>query len=130
MKARLPALLSINGRDLDTAGFLALHGPFTAHITGNFVTFAAETMLGTFECCGQTIGAAGLLHGRDPGPASRRRAVSAQSVGAAYDPDTEFPAVGACRRLYLGFDPFVSGDGWQAILTGMTLVSAMAVQNA
>ena len=51
MKPRLPALLSINGRDLDTAGFLALHGSFTAHVTGNFVTFAAATVLGTFECC-------------------------------------------------------------------------------
>ena len=61
---------------------------------------------------------------------ARRRAVSAQFAGAAGDPDAEFPAIGACRRLYLGFGPFASGDGWQAILTGMTLVSAMAVQNA
>ena len=70
MKPRLPALLSINGRDLGTAGFLALHGPFTAHVTGNFVTFAAETVLVTFKYCGQANGAAGLFHGCDPGPGS------------------------------------------------------------
>ena len=34
-----------------------------------------------------------------------------------------------CRNpIHLG--PFQSGDGWPAILTGMTLVAAMAIQNA
>lgn len=32
--------------------------------------------------------------------------------------------------LALRFGPFKDGDGWEAILTGMVLVAAMAIQNA
>jgi uncharacterized membrane protein YoaK (UPF0700 family) len=42
----LPLLLSLNGGYVDAAGFLALQGLFTAHITGNFVTFRASLVLG------------------------------------------------------------------------------------
>ncbi|WP_164045026.1 DUF1275 family protein, partial [Serratia marcescens] len=45
--ARLPLLLSFNGGYVDTAGFLALQGLFTAHVTGNFVTLGASLALGT-----------------------------------------------------------------------------------
>jgi uncharacterized membrane protein YoaK (UPF0700 family) len=37
----LPTVLSFNGGYLDTLGFLALSGLFTAHVTGNFVTLGA-----------------------------------------------------------------------------------------
>src|ERR1700749_3947074 len=43
----LGALLSFNGGYVDTAGFLTLHGLFTAHVTGNFVTFGASLVNGT-----------------------------------------------------------------------------------
>src|ERR1700749_2682239 len=43
----LSALLSFNGGYVDTAGFLALQGLFTAHVTGNFVTLGASLVLGT-----------------------------------------------------------------------------------
>jgi uncharacterized membrane protein YoaK (UPF0700 family) len=33
-------------------------------------------------------------------------------------------------HLAISLGPFVNGDTWAAILTGMTLVSAMAIQNA
>jgi len=32
--------------------------------------------------------------------------------------------------LAIGFGPFDSGDGWAALLTGVALVAAMAIQNA
>src|SRR5271170_3415895 len=47
MKPSLSALLSFNGGYVDTAGFLALQGLFTAHVTGNFVTLGAALVLGT-----------------------------------------------------------------------------------
>ena len=40
-------LLSFNAGFVDTAGFLALQGLFTAHVTGNFVTLGASLVLGT-----------------------------------------------------------------------------------
>ena len=35
IKPSLPVLLSVNGGYVDTAGFLALQGLFTSHVTGN-----------------------------------------------------------------------------------------------
>src|SRR5271163_1585047 len=43
----LPLVLSFNAGFVDTAGFLALQGLFTAHVTGNFVTLGASLVLGT-----------------------------------------------------------------------------------
>ena len=43
----LPLLLSFVAGYVDTAGFLSLQGLFTAHVTGNFVTFGASLALGT-----------------------------------------------------------------------------------
>jgi uncharacterized membrane protein YoaK (UPF0700 family) len=37
MKIATPDLLTLNGGYVDTAGYLALQGLFTAHVTGNFV---------------------------------------------------------------------------------------------
>jgi uncharacterized membrane protein YoaK (UPF0700 family) len=37
----IPVLLSVTAGYVDTAGYLALQGLFTAHVTGNFVTLAA-----------------------------------------------------------------------------------------
>src|ERR1700742_1126982 len=45
--AAVPLLLSLNAGFVDTAGFLALQGLFTAHVTGNFVTLGAALVLGT-----------------------------------------------------------------------------------
>src|SRR6201986_3247855 len=43
----LGALLTFNGGYVDTAGFLALQGLFTAHVTGNFVTLGASLASGS-----------------------------------------------------------------------------------
>ena len=47
MRPSVPTLWSFNGGYVDTAGFLALHGLFTSHVTGNFVTFGAAIAQGT-----------------------------------------------------------------------------------
>src|SRR4051795_11744998 len=43
----VPFVLSLTAGYVDTAGFLALQGLFTAHVTGNFVTLGASLALGT-----------------------------------------------------------------------------------
>ena len=45
MKPTLPVLLSVNGGYVDAAGYLALHGLFTTHVTGNFVTLDGQRYL-------------------------------------------------------------------------------------
>ena len=47
MKVSILDLLTFNGGYVDTAGFLALQGLFTAHVTGNFVTIGASLVQGT-----------------------------------------------------------------------------------
>src|SRR5580704_9680868 len=47
MHVTVPRVLSVNAGFMDTAGFLALRGLFTAHVTGNFVTLGAAVALGT-----------------------------------------------------------------------------------
>src|SRR6201994_3766930 len=47
LRSFVPLLLSLNAGYVDTAGFLALQGLFTAHVTGNFVTLGASLVLGT-----------------------------------------------------------------------------------
>lgn len=45
-RSRLAMLLSFNAGYVDTMGFLALAGLFTAHVTGNFVTLGAALAFG------------------------------------------------------------------------------------
>ncbi|HTC38736.1 MAG TPA: DUF1275 family protein, partial [Steroidobacteraceae bacterium] len=130
MKPSLPVLLSVNGGYVDAAGFLALHGLFTTHVTGNFVTLGAALVLGTSGALAKLLAlpmfclvvmairllsVALLAKGL---PALRTILgvkVVLLSLGAA---------------LAIAFGPFDSGDGWAALSTGMVLVAAMAIQNA
>jgi uncharacterized membrane protein YoaK (UPF0700 family) len=130
MRVTLPVVLSLNGGYVDTAGFLALQGLFTAHVTGNFVTLGAALVLGTSGVLAKLLAlpifcivvmAVRLLGARLGLEASARlRIFLALEVALL--------ALGAI--LALAFGPFSNGDSWQAALTGMVLVSAMAIQNA
>jgi uncharacterized membrane protein YoaK (UPF0700 family) len=130
MKPSLPVLLSVNGGYVDAAGYLALHGLFTTHVTGNFVTLGATLVLGTSGALAKVLAlpmfclvvlAIRLLSVALVAkelPALRTilgLKVALLSLGAA---------------LAIGYGPFDSGDGWAALLTGMALVAAMAIQNA
>lgn len=127
---RLPLLLSLNGGYVDTLGFIALHGLFSAHVTGNFVTIGyalgngasgAWTKLAALPvfCLGVFLA---RLYGqarRDAGKPAFMRLLTVKTL---------LLCVAAALAVALG--PFPMGDSWGLFATGMTLVLAMSIQNA
>jgi uncharacterized membrane protein YoaK (UPF0700 family) len=127
----LPLLLSLNAGFVDTAGFLALQGLFTAHVTGNFVTLGASLVLGTSGAIAKLLAlpvfCAVVIAARLFGTW-----LSNRSVHLAFEillgVKVLLLIIGAVLAIHFG--PFHDGDSRQAILTGMVLVAAMAIQNA
>ncbi len=127
---RLPLLLSLNGGYVDTLGFIALHGLFSAHVTGNFVAIGyalgngasgAWTKLAALPvfCLGVFLA---RLYGqarRDAGKPAFMRLLTVKTL---------LLCVAAALAVTLG--PFPMGDSWGLFATGMTLVLAMSIQNA
>ena len=124
----LPLLLSLTAGYVDTAGFLALL--FTAHVTGNFVTLGASLAFGTSGAIAKLLAlptfCAVVIVVRllDTLLSKHWRAVFEALLGL------KVILLIAGAVLAIKFGPFQDGDKWQAILTGMVLVSAMAIQNA
>jgi len=130
MKPSVPLLLSFNAGYVDTAGFLALHGLFTAHVTGNFVTFGAALALGTSGALAKILAlpvfCIVVMLVRLLGRAVSRRGVRRFTTLLLVK--VLLLTLGAILAIQWG--PFSDGDGWQAVVTGMALVAAMAIQNA
>ena len=130
MKLSLPVLLSVNGGYVDSAGFLALQGLFSAHVTGNFVTLGAALVLGSTGVVAKLMAlplfcvVVALV--RVLGYVLTAHAVPPLRVLLSLK--LLLLLAGAVLAVRLG--PFPNGDVWPALVTGMTLVSAMAVQNA
>ncbi len=130
MKPGLPVLLSVNGGYVDTAGFLALQGLFSSHVTGNFVTLGAALVLGSSGVVAKLLAlpmfcavvfATRLASQLVPaGPNATLRLLLLIKLLLLI----------AAAWLAIRLGPFRSGDGVPAIVTGMTLVAAMAIQNA
>jgi uncharacterized membrane protein YoaK (UPF0700 family) len=125
----LPLVLSLTAGYVDTAGFLALQGLFTAHVTGNFVTLGASLALGTSGAVAKLLAlpvfcvvvvAMRLLVTL---LSSRYRQVFEAALGLK----VLLLIVGGALAIRYG--PFHDGDSWKAVLTGMVLVAAMAIQN-
>jgi uncharacterized membrane protein YoaK (UPF0700 family) len=123
-------LLSVNGGFVDSAGFLALQGLFSSHVTGNFVTLGASVVLGTTGVGAKLIAL----------PLFCMVIALVRMLGYALGPQVRSPMrvlmwlifalLLAAAVLAVRLGPFPNGDVWQALVTGMTLVAAMAVQNA
>jgi uncharacterized membrane protein YoaK (UPF0700 family) len=126
----LPLVLSFNAGFVDTAGFLALQGLFTAHVTGNFVTLGASLALGTSGAIAKLLAL----------PVFCVMVIAARWLGTLLSHHSTHPFVPllvlkvllltAGSAMAIRFGPFHDGDSWQAIVTGMVLVAAMAIQNA
>jgi uncharacterized membrane protein YoaK (UPF0700 family) len=126
----LPLLLTLTAGFVDTAGFLALQGLFTAHVTGNFVTLGAALVFGTSGVVAKLLAL----------PVFCMVVIATRLMSSAL-PRGKLPALEALlglkvlllaagAALAIHFGPFGNGDAWQAIVTGMVLVAAMAIQNA
>ncbi|HQS45366.1 MAG TPA: YoaK family protein [Xanthobacteraceae bacterium] len=126
----MPAILSLNGGYVDTAGFLALQGLFTAHVTGNFVTFGAAMVHGTSGAWAKLLAlpvfcvVVMLVRLLGYGLEARGLPQMRTLLGL------KFALLTAATIMAVTFGPFADSDAWRAMLTGMTLVSAMAIQNA
>jgi uncharacterized membrane protein YoaK (UPF0700 family) len=129
-KAGIPLLLSLNAGYVDTAGFLALSGLFSAHVTGNFVTLGASLALGT---AGATAKMLAL-------PVFCVIVIATRLLSTVLT-NRQQPALDTLivlqvlllvigAALAIQFGPFRDTDSWRAVLTGMVLVGAMAIQNA
>jgi uncharacterized membrane protein YoaK (UPF0700 family) len=129
MRPTVPTLLSFNGGYVDTVGFLALQGLFTAHVTGNFVTVGAALVFGT----------AGVVTKLLALPVFCVTIIATRLV--SFHLPSRWPIfetmltvklllliVAAVLAITMG--PFANGDGGPAMVLGMTLVTAMAIQNA
>lgn len=129
-KPTLPTLLSFNAGYVDTAGFLALHGLFTAHVTGNFVTLGASLVTGTTGAIAKLLAlpafclVVALVRLLRYALIRRKRPVLRTMLMLKL----LLLIAGAALAVYFG--PFANGDSISAILTGLTLVAAMAIQNA
>jgi uncharacterized membrane protein YoaK (UPF0700 family) len=126
----MPVLLSVTAGYVDTAGYLALQGLFTAHVTGNFVTLGASLVSGTTGAlakilalpafCIVIIGTRWVSYGLPARGLPILRTLLSLKVAL----------LAATAALAIRFGPFSNSDSGPALATGLTLVSAMAIQNA
>src|SRR5438046_1572736 len=130
MRISLPDVLSANAGYVDTAGFLALNGLFTSHVTGNFVTLGSSLVLGTSGALAKvlalpvfclTVFLSRLL-------GQRHKGAGHSALSTLLTLQFTLLVAGAALAIWLG--PFASADQLPAIVTGMTLVAAMALPNA
>lgn len=126
----LPAVLSLNGGYVDTAGFLALHGLFTAHVTGNFVTIGAALVFGTGDATAKLLAlpmfCAVVVVTRLIAKRLERRGVNVLRTMLS----VKVALLVAGAALAIAHGPFRGADGPSLISTGMLFVAAMAIQNA
>jgi uncharacterized membrane protein YoaK (UPF0700 family) len=124
------ALLAFTAGCVDTIGFIALFGLFTAHVTGNFVLIGAAIVDPNHGIIGKLLAlpvfifavAATRLFviGCERG---KKDAIRPLLIGQIL-----FLALFLAAGLAAA--PFTDGDAPLAILTGMLGVTAMAIQNA
>lgn len=130
MRWSLPVAQSLTAGYADTSGFLALKGLFTAHVTGNFVTLGSALVFGTSGALAKVLALpmfcvvvllSQLLTFRLKASGWRvfRGLLRLQVL-----------LLTLCAILAAWLGPFDDPDAWPGFVLGMTLVAAMAIQNA
>ena len=122
-------MLSFNGGYVDVAGFLALQGLFTGHVTGNLATLGASLVFGISGTLAKLLAlpvfCIVVILTRLAGNRLRGLGLPVLAVMLAL----QLALLIAGAVLAIGLGPFADGDSLAAIVTGMTLVAAMAIQN-
>lgn len=122
--------LAFNAGYVDTFGFLALQGLFTAHVTGNFVTIGAALAHGSTGVLTKLLAlpvfCAVVILSRLSGRAMARRGWADLAVLCW----SEILLLGLAAGLGVAFGPFADADAPAAMATGLVIVAAMAIQNA
>ncbi|MER9296751.1 DUF1275 family protein [Mesorhizobium sp. M0621] len=125
----LGMLLSFNGGYVDTMGFLALAGLFTAHVTGNFVTLGAALAFGTTGIIAKLLAlpvfCVVILLSRLL--SLRLKLKGRRAIVTLLGLKLVLLTIAAIAAVVHG--PVSNGDSPAAIAIGMTLVTAMAIQN-
>jgi|ERR1700754_1516118 len=125
----VPAVLGLTAGYVDTASFMALHGLFTAHVTGNFVTIGAAIVFGTAGVVTKLLALPTfcvallvfrLLHYR---LVERGWQVLKTFLGL------QVVLLGLAGALAIYHGSFSHEDDWATMTTGLLLVAGMAVQN-
>ncbi len=126
----MPVLLSVTAGYVDTAGYLALQGLFTAHVTGNFVTLGASLVYGTSGTLSKLLAlptfCVVIFVTRWVGYDLRARGLPRLRTMLTL----KVVLLATATVLAIGFGPFSNSDSGPALATGLTLVAAMAIQNA
>jgi uncharacterized membrane protein YoaK (UPF0700 family) len=126
----IPAVLSITGGYVDAAGFLALHGLFTSHVTGNFVTLGASLEQGASDTTAKILAlplfclavfATRLLRFQ-----FEKSGLPILGIWLTL----QFVLMSISAVLAVRYGPFPDADTFPAIAVGLILVVAMAIQNA
>lgn len=130
MNSKLSPILAFNAGYVDTLGFLALHGLFTAHVTGNFVTIGASFVTGASGIATKLLAlptfCMTVIFCRLLGRLLTKRDLLDLRLLVGLQVGLLCAAAGtAILQL-----PFVDADQSGAMLTGLLLVAAMAIQNA
>jgi uncharacterized membrane protein YoaK (UPF0700 family) len=130
MQLLVTRLLSANAGFIDSAAYLALKGLFAAHVTGNFVTLGAALVMGNSGVLAKLLALPVF------GMVVLLARLSSYSLRARSLPVVSTLLGAQLALLILGavlvslFGPFGNPDGYDAVVTGMIFVSAMAIQNA
>lgn len=129
MRPSVPVILSFTAGYVDTAGFLALQGLFTAHVTGNFVMIGDALAHGSSGLVAKllalpvfcvTILVLQVL-------ALRIAAPSERALCAILLVEASFLLAGAVAAISCG--DLSAVDSSAQMMTGMFLVIGMAIQN-
>ena len=126
----LSHILGFNAGYVDTAGFLALGGLFTAHVTGNFVTLGAALIQGNSGAVSKLLALpvfclAVVLARLGSNALVARQKPPMRSLVAV-----KVLLLVAAAVLMIVYGPFKDGDQPPAFAAGMLMICAMAVQNA